>query len=80
MVNIELGKEYIVSVGTKKFDYQYLIEAKEELIRCKDCVFYVQGKLDWTGWCEISNRYESPTFYCGYAKRREEHESAKENS
>ena len=70
MTALEFGKEYIVAVGKERIDFHYLIDVVEELIRCKDCVNYVQGKLDWTGWCEISERYESPTFYCGNAKKR----------
>ncbi len=39
-----------------------------ELIRCKDCKYYQQGRDGWL-WCMMNHHYTDEEKYCAWAER-----------
>lgn len=62
-------KEYIVKDMTGEFeDKDY-----PELIRCKDCRWFLPNESKRRGWCSFSQRgYPSADDYCSDAIRKDE--------
>ena len=63
-------KEYIIKVDEQKTDIDGgmpLQNKPQELVRCKDCIFY----NSLMGHCKDGRSYPSPDWFCADGVRRE---------
>lgn len=64
--------EFIEAYRKVGEDYQWY-DNHGELIRCKDCKYYQQGRNadEWL-WCMMNHHYTDEEKYCAWAERKEE--------
>ena len=71
-------KEYIIPIGEEVQDYDEMfigvIRRQPELVRCKDCKYYLEDSYGEDEWvmCRRTNLYTDGDKYCAWAERKEE--------